>query len=240
MMLDGTNGAPLKVEGGVDERGLARLDVTYLALDLTAAWSVAPWEYEGLRRTAMKMSAQPGGGYFVVGSYEGNAPGGGGVGAGAADDEALATYELDMSQAQKPIEVHPQIDALKKKFGWGELDGGGYGFPKTVPKAAGGKATVGESREGVSPLYGVSEWLDVGAVWRKSWVAADPTIPVELFRNLGRISDPEGPVPTVGQGRNWLKSGVRVRGRGKAWECSLEWTLSGRGGWEPEIYKGQK
>ena len=187
-----------------------------------------------------------GGAYTVVGSYEGNIPEN--TGSGGKTGEELATYELDFTQAQKPVQVHPNF--ITKKTGlydvykWGELkDGKGvgngeYGFQETCP--AGVTPVVGSKGKEVNPLYGVTDWLDVGAIWRKSWMAVDSDIPDSLFKNLGLIDVPEGPVPPVHQGRNWLRSAAKARGRGKSWELSIEWMLSGRDGHEPAIYKSNQ
>lgn len=241
MIYNSTAGEPVSIEGGVDERGLARMEVVWFASSLAEAWGAAAGDWEGIKRTGMQMRKVPGGGYNVTGTYEGKVPDGK-EGSNKPDPETLITYELDFTQAQNPIQVHPRFKALKAKYGWDVLKDGSYGFLEKVPAATPGSGSqpVGEDRDGISVLFGVTDWLDVGAVWRKSWLADDTLIPDDIFRNLGRVDDPDGPVPVVGQGRNWLKSAVKVRGRGKSWELTVEWMLSGRGGWEPEIYKTQK
>jgi hypothetical protein len=153
-----------------------------------------------------------------------------------------ATYELDFTQAQKPIQVHPNfataLTGLKDVYNWVDpcdTKGGGPGFWIECPKGV--TPAVGEKDKAINPLYGVTDWLDVGAVWRKSWMSEEVQIPDTLFHNLGRIDIPQGPVPQVNQGRNWLRAAVKARGRGRAWELSIDWMLSGRGGHEPAIYK---
>ncbi|MEI6035102.1 MAG: hypothetical protein WCS65_12595 [Verrucomicrobiae bacterium] len=246
MIFNNTGGEPVSIEGGVDERGLVVLEVVWVASSFAEVWSATSPEFEGIKRTKSKFSKIPGGGYNVTGIYEGKAPDAGGSGESTpsfqVDPESLITYELDFTQAQNPIEVHPRFKALKEKYGWAERKDGSWGFPEKVSsaKSTGSEQSVGESRDGISALFGVTDWLDVGAVWRKNWISGDSEIPIEIFTNLGRVDRPDGPIPVIGQGRNWIKGPVKARGRGKSWELTVEWMLSGRGGWEPEIYKTQK
>lgn len=245
MTFDGTDGGPLSVDGSVDARGIAKLSVTFFAPTLVAAFGVAPRDYEGLQLTGISLSKLPGGAYNATGTYEGGSPGGIGGGTPSAQGgEESATYELDFSQAQKPIQVHPDFatptTGLRDRYKWGPLDkdNSAWGFQAACP--SGVSPVVGESGSMVNPLHGVTDWLDVGAVWRKSWMETAAVIPVSLFYNLGRVDSPMGPVPVVGQGRNWIKSAAKARGRGKVWECTNEWLLSGRGGHEPAIYMSKK
>ncbi|TSA32137.1 MAG: hypothetical protein D4R65_10080 [Verrucomicrobiaceae bacterium] len=243
MIYDATNGEPISVEGSVDQRGIAKMEVTYVAATLDLAWGIAPGEYSGLVRTGLSLRKLGGGGYNVTGTYEGAALGGTGDRSGQ-NAEDMITYELDFTQAQKPIQVHPNFatkkKGLKEVYKWGALDAdnASFGFQEKCPDGV--TPVVGEKGEGVNPLFGVTDWLDIGAIWRKSWMEKENTIPESIFTNLGRIDTPDGPVPTVNQGRNWLRSAAKVRGRGRIWECTVEWMLSGRGGHEPAIYKTQK
>lgn len=248
MIFDGTEGNPLRINGGVDERGLARLEVLWLASTMEAAWGKAPPFYAGLKRTNLALSQQAGGVYHVSGTYEGLSPE---SGQNARDLEEHATYELDVTQATVPISQHPRLKELEAKFGKLGMDEetGLLTFPKEGVPGPGGSgqgpnglglsSSVGENRDGLSPAFGVTDFLDVGSVWRKRWVEVSREIPPELFDNLGRIDSPDGPVPQVGSGRNWLRSAVRASGHGDVWDLSIEWMLSGRGGWLPEIYRTQ-
>lgn len=227
MIFSDENRNPIEVDGGVDERGLAALTVTYFAPDEKTKWDVAPASYDGLKRTTRKFKRRTGGGFDVVATYQGKAP--------SEEEEDLITYECDTSLSEKPIEVHPKFETLKKTYGWEQLPDGTMGFPEKAP-ANSKQDKVGEDRGTISPVHGLTIWLDVGIVWRKSWVV-EGDIPEEEARNMGRIAEPDGPIPPADDGRNWLKTAVRIQGRGSSWEITVEWTLSGRGGWIPEIYE---
>lgn len=234
-----TNGStePLEVVGGLDERGLCTLEVTWLAVDLASAWAAAPATYANLKRTGMRMNKIPGGGYKVTGTYEGTNPDGADLQPGQEDS---TTYELDVSQAMSPISQHPRIADLEKKYGAITSDEktGLLTFPRKAPAKAGGPPT-GEDRGDVSEAFGITDYLDVGTVWRKMWMEESNALPQELLAMIGRIDNPTGPVPSV-PGRNWIKTGARARARGRSWELTNEWTLSGRGGWLTSIYQGSK
>lgn len=231
---------PIKVEGGNDERGVARTQATYFAATAEEKWTIAPATYEGLKRTTVKFSPHTGGGFDVLATYEGMAEG---------EGEDKPTYELLLVQEEKPIQNHPDFKKLAETFGWGKLsdeEGGGFGFPKTKPAASGAATAssgpfapataVGEDRSGVSEMFGVTTWLDVGAVWRKTWAVENSGFPDALITNAGKIDTPEGNPPEPPGGRNWLLGGVTARGRGSAWEITKEWQLSGRGGFSEAIY----
>ena len=74
MIYDNTQGEPVKIEGGVDKRRIAKMEVTYLAKDLDAAWSIAPMEWGNLSRTGLQLRFLAGGAYNVTGTYEGPDP----------------------------------------------------------------------------------------------------------------------------------------------------------------------
>ena len=249
-LYDGTEAEPVRVQGSIDERNVARYEVEYIGKTQDEAMARRKAEWEGYALTRTRVERQ-GGAWHVTGTYEGIAvgsPSQSNPKKTTADD---AVYELDVTHAQQPIQSHPLFEDLKTKYGWEELpDGGGYGFPKKVPgkkgpatgqsSTGGALSQSGERRAGgASEMYGVTQWLDVGAVWRKTWAKAHPLNPQELqsiFRNLGRIDTPEGDPPQMPDNRNWLRSKVSKRDRGNCTEFSIEWTLSGRGGWQPDIY----
>jgi hypothetical protein len=226
MIYSDTNRNPVDVEGGVDERGLATVTVTYFAPDEETKWKVADDSWDNLKRISRKFKRRSGGGYDVIAIFQGKDPN--------AREDDLFTFECDSTLSEKPIEVHPKFEVLKNTYGWQALSDGTVGFPEKAPQAA--KADVGEDRGSISPVYGLTTWLDIGIVWRKSWVVGGD-IPEEEARRLGRIAEPDGKIPQVDSDRNWLKTAVRIRGRGNSWEITVEWTLSGRGGWIPEIYE---
>jgi hypothetical protein len=231
-VFDGTQGKPLRVTGSTNERNLSRYEVVWVADSRSGARSLVEVSYLGLKLTSV-LVASKNGAFEATGVYEGLDPEPGQAKPDAEDGGA--TYELDATHAQNPIQSHPKFDDLKKKFGWTQLEDGSTGFPKKLPDQN-FSGWTGEPRAGGdSPMYGVTQWLDVGVVWRKTW-AEEGGSSTDYIRNLGRIDSPEGPAPAASGGRNWLLTSVRERFRGRSVEITKEWTLSGRGGWQPEIY----
>ena len=53
--------------------------------------------------------------------------------------------------------------------------------------------------------------------------------------DLGEIDSPSGPNPSV-SGRNWLLWATSSRTRGFITENRKVWKLSGRGGWDSDLY----
>ena len=80
---------------------------------------------------------------------------------------------------------------------------------------------------------GQESYLDPKVSWRKEWVSN--TRPTNL-NDVGDIVTPDGDPPTPAAGRNWLHMGLESRQRGKVFENSEVADLSGRGGWDDDIY----
>jgi hypothetical protein len=65
----------------------------------------------------------------------------------------------------------------------------------------------------------------------------DKPAKADELNDIGNISDPLGPVPSLAGGRDWLLNGVTQTQDGKAFRLEMEWLASDRGGWDPEIYQ---
>lgn len=149
------------------------------------------------------------------------------------DDENTIEVELDGSMAQDPIKAHPFFARLKTKYGWQALpeDGGKYGFPESMPGAAGTETALSSAKKAqkTSELYGVENWLVVSAIFRVSFSARNA--PDSLLDDIGEaVENPPGyhllgiPRP---RGRNWLKLAPKVRRAGNSTRVVLEYQLSG-------------
>jgi hypothetical protein len=132
-------------------------------------------------------------------------------------------YELDVSLNQEPIATHPDFDDI--------IDAaGGEGEGKAVFSEDG--VFVGFGKDSGANLVGVTEFLDATARWTKRYLSLSaPT----GAGNVGKISSPEGPNPTYA-GRNWLYAGLSYSRQGGIYQITKVWLLSGRGGWNTEIY----
>jgi len=168
------------------------------------------------------------------------------------DDARDATFELDVTMSEDPIQTHPNFPALKKKYGWNaekrqflevmpkaDKPGGAFDSPLTI--GGGLTGTLGNSKKKStrSPLYGVTSYLAIGAVFTKTY--ARRAVPGNVLQGIGAIvGSPPGisafeiPFPT-GK-RNWLKIAPRMRRRGNTIQISESWMLSGPNGWIRDIY----
>lgn len=178
-----------------------------------------------------------------------------GVASGSVEYEQTSDediFNLDVRATSEPIQTHPNF---RKKIGGkqGEPkhqalfeEGVFKGFPVKYSKkndgpigalnAQGKPANFGDQNR----FAGVSSYLNASATWSKSFRSKEsPSI-----TGLGKIMKPEGDAPTP-KGRDWLYSGFSAsftspakgdRRKKIIGTIRKEWFLSGRRGWDKEIY----
>lgn len=146
-------------------------------------------------------------------------------------------YSLSSSLSEEPIELHPDFETFAGKPS-APLNGAVFVDPDTQQITTDDDrgvfreffATVG----GVANLKaGIESYLSPGATWQEIYFSASR--PTDLG-SLGEIDAPSGPNPTIGSGRNWLYSGADYTRRGGIYEVRKTWLLSGRNGWDSDIY----
>ena len=152
--------------------------------------------------------------------------------------DAAPEYSLDLSLAEEPLEQAPYfVDALSAEdiqevvrlVKNPKLD------EDNVPQEA---DTTGWSTQKTGLYDRLRKGQEAFRDPRVTWTSK------EFFKNLpslnaiGEIDAPSGPVPAVAAGRNWLLAGHRARMKagGQFWEVERTWDLSGRGGWDSDIY----
>ncbi len=156
------------------------------------------------------------------------------------DNEDQTVYALDTSDAEVPITSHPDLIRIWKKY-YGYLEDNRLIFPAKLPKDAQVDAEAyGDGKK--NPLYGLESFLSVGAVWTKTY--STTTLPADLFSNIGcivhTIPQPKRfKIPKIGKGRNWMKRGPGIRIRGSVAEVTERFLLSGRGGHNVDVYRGE-
>lgn len=155
-------------------------------------------------------------------------------------------YELVIGMEESPIETHPQFKDFAGKpsaplngalfldpsTGQPSNDDAAGVFDRFLPFIAGDK----------NPKAGIESFLDPGVTYRESYVT-------QSLPSISGVGDVSGDVPGPGfpgkQGkRNWLYTGFNYRQRGNPngqvneviYEISNEWKLSGRNGWDEDIY----
>lgn len=142
--------------------------------------------------------------------------------------EEDGVFEFDVLLEENPIEAHPKIDDIIKKYA-GEVDPSTkrVRFPLTLPsKSSGSSALAGGGAKNASkrnPFFGLTSYLTLGSIFRRSTVTR--TLPVDLLRRVGTIRQtlPKGfPTP---DGRAWLVMPPRAVLRGSIFEIADEWKL---------------
>jgi hypothetical protein len=147
-------------------------------------------------------------------------------------------FELDASRRDVPIGAHPCIYEIQYQYdGW--EDENGVHFERTY-KPKGKRLGLGSGlRKGgesaLNPMFGVDAFVDVGAVWRMTTV--ETRIPRGAPGRIVVAPPTSRQPPRLGVGvRNWMTLPVKARKRGLVYEVTQEWLLSGRGGWNEDIY----
>tara|TARA_B110000438_G_C15785994_1_gene638465 strand:- start:607 stop:1401 length:795 start_codon:yes stop_codon:yes gene_type:complete len=162
------------------------------------------------------------------------------------------TYSMKVSTATEPIDTHPLVGQIIGDINAPmhqaifEKDGTFKQFPAYfLQSQAGGKAGMLNAKGGAAEwgdqnrMAGVASYLSAGAIWTKSY--KQKTAP--KLSGLGKISSPAGDAPTP-DGRSWLYTGFNAsftspsKDEDKTTEgtISQEWKLSGRNGWDVDIY----
>lgn len=218
------------ITGGISETGIATIEVPVFVATLADALTVLPDLGVQLPYRSRNFSQEEDGTFKVVLHFEGIT---------SSPSEDQVTFELDASMNEDPIQTHPYFDTLKTRYHWDAVK---EQFSETLPENSGQQTALsgGNSQKTVkNPLFGVENWLVVGAVFRKTYSAV--TIPGTLLRGIGTIIDrPPGieqfRIPSAASKRNWLKMAPKIKRKGNAVEITEEYMLSGPNGWIKDIY----
>jgi hypothetical protein len=148
-------------------------------------------------------------------------------------------YELDLGLSEEPIETHPLFVSDIAGTASAPLNGAIF-VDESTGRITSDEAhavfskfqtTIGGVR---NPFAGISAYLDFSnSIWRKTQML--PTNPADLT-TLGKIATPDGPVPALDTGQDWLFTGMSYVQRGLVFSVKWEWRASGRRGWNETIY----
>ena len=218
------------ITGGISETGIATIEVPIFVDTLAEALTVRPDLGILLPYRSRNFSQEDDGSYKVVLHFEGIA--------GQGPDDNQVTFELDTSMAEDPIQTHPYFETLKTKYAWDAVK---EQFAELIPDTGGQQTALsgGSQKTKKNPLFGVENWLSVGATFRKTYSAL--TIPSAILRGIGTIVDqPPGiaqfNIPSAAKSRNWLKVAPKIKRKGNAVEITEEYMLSGPNGWSTDVY----
>jgi hypothetical protein len=145
-------------------------------------------------------------------------------------------YSLSSSLAEEPIELHPDFSTIAGTPA-APLNGAVFVDPDTEKITT--DNTRGVFREFRARLgevanlkAGIESFLSPGATWSEIYFSSSR--PTDLG-SLGEIDLPSGPQPSFGS-RNWIYSAADYTRRGGIYEIRKTWLLSGRNGWDADIY----
>jgi hypothetical protein len=212
-----------------DERKLVSLSVPWNCKTLAETMTVGGGAPFGLTETGRQVSQLEDASFQVTISYEGT----------EEEPGEEDSYEFDSSFREEPIESHPKIARIRKRFGGVLGDDGRITFPERMPGGAGETAGLGggeTSKAEKNPLFGQTTYLVLNAVFRRTYLKR--RVPSDLLDEVGttRARLPGG-LPTP-KGRNWLVMPPKVARRGNVFEITEEWMLSKPGEEWPEALYG--
>jgi len=215
----------------------------------TAEWTIRADRWQQLPRRG---SPHPVWGYITMNSREISIDGPFAV--ARCDYEGISSEEMDKPEYEliigvesQPIETHPNFDTKLAGTPTNRLNGSMWrkindesdvygphtGNPPSNANYQFWKFSnlIGGRK---NPFAGIENYLDAcSVVWRKTVMQRESVI--ELLK-AGKIDRPEGPVPKLPGGRNWLNMGTSQKKRGVSYQHTTEWKASSHGGWNSAIY----
>jgi hypothetical protein len=215
----------LGTSGAKDDRGLVSVTVPYFAETLAAALRVGASPLGGLSEQSRTFRAGPSGHFEVEVTFEGEDSG---DGKSDSEREADAVYSAQGSFREEPIESHPKIEDLVKKYnGQRDSSTGKVTFPASMEGTGGTNALAGEegvAAEKPNPMAGVEKYMALEIVWTRSYIQSNK--PTKIFANVGKvIKAPPGGPPKLAGRKSWLVMPPKLTKRGKVWEVEEQWTL---------------
>lgn len=205
----------------IDRTGLVRITqrVFFSSYEEAMGGAFEADEYDGAVKVSANGSGDNAGNWIVDISYEKIAD--------QIGENTTMVEELDFSMKQDPVSAHPDFGTIKESYPWDEAT---KAFTKTL--------TSGDD----SPVYGTTEYLNFSCIYRQTQTL--DAIPDGMFENIGSIDDnvPFNNIedPASNDERTWLYLAPKISTKGKCFQISQEWMLSGFGtGWIEAIYTKQ-
>lgn len=223
----GTGGATLFEAFGMaatqDKHGVWTVQIPYVVRGVAGIWSAGPARYNNLDLVARSAQAHDDGEHFIVtNTYAGaELPQGG---QGSTYDDRSTVYDMQATWEEEPIETHPNISDLLKKYA-GRIVNGEVIFDKEIPAAAQGGSGLGsgQSAPTKNPMYGVVRWKKLGVTWSATRILG--TLPSGILANVGKRTNPPGNPPALPPDTSWMQLPPRASKRGSVWQVTEEWMM---------------
>jgi hypothetical protein len=237
---------PATVE--IDEIGIARATLNY-----TTLWESAPQlvldlavhpDFPWLLRKNSRITRDGGKTANVEVNFEG-------VSATFEEQEANKIYGIEGSTSTSPIETHRSFPIFAGRLGAENFDTGAQfydkgesrgmfrGFRAVIPKHL-PEGIPGPPEEVPNPKAGMKSFLDGGLILTEtaSYSRLTEETITQDMTNLGKIDVPpdNDVMPTVESPRNWLLITCSIIEIGEGVKVVKKWRLSGRLGWDADIY----
>lgn len=207
-----------------DKYGVWTVQIPYVVKGRDSAWDAGQTTYgRNLDLVARSISPHEDGEHYIVTcTYQGKETQGG-EGGGASYEDRSTVYDMQATWEEEPIETHPKISDLLKKYA-GRIVNGEVVWDKEIPAAADSGLGEGESAPTKNPMYGVVRWKRLGVTWSATRVLG--VIPAGILSGVGKTqkSVPGNP-PNVPAESTWLKLPPKASKRGSVWQITEEWML---------------
>lgn len=145
-------------------------------------------------------------------------------------------YELAASMNELPIQLHPDFESKIAGKPSAPKNGAIFLDPETQKITTDDEKGVWREFRIVAGAEfqkgGIESYLVPGAEWRE---ISFSNIAPNTLSNMGEINPPPGSPPNL-EGHNWLYVGMTYTRRGFIYQITKTWRLSGKGGWDPDIY----
>jgi hypothetical protein len=152
------------------------------------------------------------------------------------EDGELVTYTLEGATDSEPIETHPDFPEFAGKPADPATWKNGAEFDKKTGEFLGFRPLISGAP---NPKAGIKSYYSPGLVYTRVRTIPDRTKITQGINlaSLGKIDTPPASylLPNVGT-RTWLKSTARMETVGNGLRLHESWKLSGRAGWDADIY----
>jgi hypothetical protein len=149
------------------------------------------------------------------------------------------TYELLGSLSQEPIQTHPDFSTVIAGTPNDAKNGAIFVDPQTRLQSEASNAVFKEFLNSPEPgsqsKAGVDSYLEPSVEWRET--KFQKTRPNSVT-DLGNIQDPAGNPPDLAP-RDWIVWSYSYIRRGALYQVTTTWRMSGRNGWDPDIYDSE-
>jgi hypothetical protein len=166
---------------------------------------------------------------------------------GDFDGEFGVVESMDYDFSEEPLEAHPNIKVIAKKYGGVPQGDGTYYFPSVKPadvstSGLGGSSAFGGAGADVNPLSGMKTYPALQARYNKTFGTVDKW--KKYVSNIAKItatipdSSLDAALGSDKAGRDWLQLPPKIQKEGKFYRVSVDYLLSAPGKkWPKDVFE---